>query len=201
MVNILCGLGNPGLRYQNTRHNIGFEAIERLTERYPVIESGRANGFAFQKIATTVDDWFLVKPETFMNRSGWAAVEALTMFNAEPAQLFVIVDDFNIPLGRIRLRRSGSDGGHKGLISIIESLETDCFPRLRLGIGPLPEYCRENTDLIPEFVLGTFSQSEREIVDKMITLGIEALVELIDHGLEPAIRQFNNRNVFPTPDQ
>lgn len=201
MVNILCGLGNPGLRYENTRHNIGFDVVDRLSEKFPVIDSGLANRFEYRKIATADNDCILIKPDTFVNLSGEAAVAAMELFDAEPAQFFVIVDDFHLPLGRIRLRRSGSDGGHKGLISIIECLATDQFPRLRMGIGPLPECCREDTERISEFVLGAFNQAERKIVDKMIELGVEALAEVIGSGLEAAISKFNNRDVFPTPEQ
>lgn len=201
MVKILCGLGNPGLRYENTRHNAGFDAIDRLAAKYPVVSSGRATWFEYRIVDAEGTGCILMRPLTFVNRSGLAAIEALEMFDTEPAQFFVIVDDFTIPLGQIRLKRSGSAGGHKGLISIIESLDSELFPRLRMGIGPLPDYCREDSERIPEFVLGVFSQTEREIVDKMIELGVEAVAECIGNGLEPAISKFNNRDVFPTPEQ
>ncbi len=200
MIKIICGLGNPGQRYVNTRHNLGFMCIERLLKSRKIVASGSADWFNYHTIASESGEIVVVMPVTFVNRSGLAAVEALEMFDVEPSEFFVIVDDFNIPLGRVRLKHSGSAGGHNGLISTIESLETILFPRLRMGIGPLPENCREESSLIPEFVLGEFSVEDREIVDTMLEIGIGAVIEAIDNGLEPAISKFNNSDANPTPE-
>jgi PTH1 family peptidyl-tRNA hydrolase len=126
----------------------------------------------------------LVKPTTFMNSSGVAAKEALTRFGAAPEDLLVVVDDTQLPLGRIRIRRQGSDGGHNGLLSIIEVLGTSAFPRLRLGIGAPPE------GLI-DFVLGGFEPHEREAVAEMVGRARDALSVILREGLEKAMNDFN----------
>ena len=201
MVKIICGLGNPGRRYSETRHNLGFEVIERLKAAVPVCASGESDSFVYDLADATTGKIALIRPTTFVNRSGWAAQEALERFGAAPEEFFVIVDDFHLPLGRIRIRASGSAGGHNGLESIIEQLGTAEFPRMRCGIGPLPEWCLEDPKRIPDFVLDRFAPEERKIVDTMNEISVNAVREMIENGLDLAISRYNNTNANPTPEQ
>ncbi|MCK5125320.1 MAG: aminoacyl-tRNA hydrolase [candidate division Zixibacteria bacterium] len=189
MVKIICGLGNTGDRYRHTRHNLGFDVIEHLLERVDIAESGSGRWFDYHRVVSDSSNIFLVLPTTYVNRSGRAVAEALEVFNVELSEFFVIVDDFNLSLGKIRLRKSGSAGGHNGLSSIIEELDSFDFPRLRCGIGPLPEICLEDSENIPEFVLGGFTAEESKIVDTMIESSVEATLEYFSNGFDAAIKK------------
>jgi len=195
---IICGLGNPGSRYEHTRHNLGFDIIDRLAERLDITGQGLTPQFEYRTVAGA-DDTFLIKPATYVNRSGLAVFEALRLFKAEPAELFVINDDFHLTLGTVRIRKGGSSGGHNGLESIIEELGRTDFPRMRLGIGPLPEWAIADGAKIPDFVLGCFQPGEIEIVDKMISLAVEAIETILIENLDLAISRYNTVN--PTPEQ
>lgn len=174
----IIGLGNPGARYSGTRHNLGFMVVEELCARQRVaLRPGRGAYYvaSFQEhdAPTTT---YVVMPTTFMNKSGEAAADVLERFSIAPANMLVVVDDFWLPLGRLRFRRNGSDGGHNGLASIIWSLQTDQFPRLRLGIGkdvmpPKPE--------MADFVLSTFDPDERENVRDMVLRATDAVEQFI----------------------
>ncbi len=196
---VIIGLGNVGRQYESSRHNIGFDVVDSLADRHnfkfipgkgdfyqasdkSANNSGLLGWFRNIFIAKPSDlgdskasnpaDSFrgvLIKPTTLMNRSGIAARQALDLFNVTPQQLIVVVDDFHLPLGRLRLRKSGSDGGHNGLKSIISELETDEFPRLRVGIGPKPP----KHDII-EFVLGQFTESEQVIKETALNRAADA---------------------------
>lgn len=197
MVKVICGLGNPGSQYQFTRHNLGFEVIDRLIAR---LDTGSLQGedhFDFWIFKGDEQDLYLVRPTTFMNRCGTAVAKALEMFEAGPGELFVISDDFNLPLGKIRLRRRGSAGGHKGLQSIIERLDTEEFPRLRIGTGPLPDNYRDDPDIITEFVLQRFPAGEEETVEDMISRAVEAALTVLNNNLDLAINIYNSANPAP----
>jgi len=125
-------------------------------------------------------------PNTYVNCSGIAARDLLQRYDLEPTGMLVVVDDFNLPLGRIRIRGSGSDGGHNGLASIIEELGTEDFPRLRLGVGPLPDGVDQS-----DFVLGDFEQNEIESVEKMIATACEAVMFYLERGLDEAMSKYN----------
>jgi PTH1 family peptidyl-tRNA hydrolase len=166
---LVSGLGNPGASYAFSRHNAGFMVVDRLAARC---------GLVFEKygrIALVGRGSFggcrgtLLKPLTFMNRSGLAVGDFMDRFGVAPERNLVVSDEFALPLGTIRFRRSGSAGGHKGLCSIIRTLGTEEFPRLRVGIGPLPEG-REAAD----FVLEPFTRSERVLLDEVLTRAAEA---------------------------
>ena len=141
----------------------------------------------------------LMKPLTYVNRSGLVVDDALRRFEAEITELFVICDDFNLPLGKIRIRPAGSSGGHHGLASIIAATERRDFPRLRVGIGPLPDEAVADRTLIPRFVLGQFPAAETEIAEKMVSLAAAAVVEIITGGLKRAIRTYSSANPTPEP--
>ncbi len=186
MLSLVLGLGNPGDGYRASRHNLGFRVVERLIQKHRLKLQPGFGQFDWAEKTTGLGKIILAMPKTYMNRSGIAARALLQHYDVGPEQLIVVVDDFNLPLGQLRIRGSGSDGGHKGLISIIEELGTQDFPRLRIGIGPLPE----NTGKT-EYVLGDFEPSEKETVDKMIATASEAIVCCIEHGLDEAMSQYN----------
>lgn len=198
MVKIICGLGNPGIRYQNTRHNLGFDVVDRLAEKLKPARTGQMSRFEYFEYAGGNASVSLIKPITFVNRSGEAAREALEFYEADSKQFFVICDDFNLPLGSIRIRTRGSSGGHNGLESIISELGAGDFPRLRIGIGPLPESIQTDRSRIYDFVLEKFYPDEVKIVENMKSLAVEALLSILNNGLDLAISRYNRSS--PTPE-
>lgn len=183
---LIVGLGNPGNRYERTRHNLGFLVIDRLARRNEVqIDRPLCDAL--------VGDWFcneegivLAKPQTFMNRSGAAIEGLLREFGASPEDLAVIYDDLDLPFSRIRIRPNGSGGGHRGVASIIESLAGAPFNRVRLGIGRPPEGM-EATD----FVLQPFSSEEASQLDAVVDRAAEAVGCLLRDGLRRAMELYN----------
>jgi PTH1 family peptidyl-tRNA hydrolase len=185
---VLFGLGNPGPKYEGTRHNVGFDVLELFISKV----SNRWAGNAFdaeicvgeccggKKIA-------LVKPLTYVNLSGESYRKMLLGSGLPTEKCVVIVDDFNLQLGSLRFRPSGSDGGHNGLKSIISAVGKD-FPRLRFGIGPLSPRCS-----IIDFVLGTFDVEEQEQYQQSLHKAVEALMFCIEHGVPAAMNAFNNK--------
>jgi len=197
-ITVVCGLGNPGPEYEHTRHNVGYDIIDGLAMRLGLFRSRRAAGFEFRSAAAGTGEIHLIQPVTYVNRSGLAVREALDRFRAQPGELFVISDDFHLPLGALRIRTSGSAGGHNGLQSIIDVIGTTEFPRLRAGIGPLPDGMAGQSELIVDFVLSRFRPDEEEIVSNMISHAVEAVERVIADGLDQAISKYNGAN--PTPE-
>ena len=187
MISQVIGLGNIGKRYENTRHNLGFEVLHLVRDRLDAeLKPETATFFRAEK---TLGDRniILAWPTTYMNRSGRAAKALLQENDCPPSEMLVVVDDFNLPLGRIRFRREGSDGGHNGLASLIEELGTENFPRLRLGIGPVPE-----NESPVDFVLERFSSKEAKMAKKMIAIAAEAVIFAIHNRFEEAMSKYNS---------
>ena len=182
----LVGLGNPGAQYAETRHNVGFLVIDRLAERHQVgVTRGRHRAlFGRGKIAG--EDCLLVKPQTFMNDSGDAVLRVLLYYRLQPADVLLIYDDIALDLGVRRLRRGGSDGGHKGVRSVIRYLHTDQVARLRLGVGRLPE----GAEAI-NYVLSPFARSERDRASEMVDQAADAVELCLREGLEVAMNRHN----------
>jgi PTH1 family peptidyl-tRNA hydrolase len=180
----LIGLGNPGPEYAETRHNLGFRVIALLAERHRVRLRGR-DWARFGRGEIHDEPVVLAQPLTFMNHSGHAARRLLARFRLQPEDLLVIYDDLDLDLGRLRLRPSGSPGTHKGVRSVVEEVGQQ-FPRLRLGVGPLPE----RTDAV-RFVLSPFTEAERTVVEKMVARAAESVEFLVAEGLEAAMNRFN----------
>ena len=179
----MVGLGNPGSRYAETRHNIGFMVVERLAaEGQGQWASQEESQVALIQLAGR--ETLLVKPQTYMNRSGAAvaALQARTGF--APGEILVLLDDFLLDFGRVRLRRGGSDGGHNGLASVLEHLSTQEVPRLRLGIGLPPP----GADAI-EYVLSPFAPGED--VEGLVGRGCQAVETWASAGIEAAMNRFN----------
>lgn len=183
---VLCGLGNPGGEYADTRHNLGFVVADEVARRYKGRWSFPDDRFALARVSVAREDVLILKPLTFMNLSG-QALEALgSRESFSPKRLMVVCDDIALPLGGIRLRRSGSDGGHNGLASVIQRLGTNRFPRLRLGVGAPPE-----GDDPADYVLDTFTADEREVVAEVVRQAVKCVETWIDHGLDVAMNRFN----------
>ncbi|MFW6159402.1 MAG: aminoacyl-tRNA hydrolase [Planctomycetota bacterium] len=180
------GLGNPGRRYRGTRHNVGFEVIDRLAERCGASVSRRRYQARVGEADTQAGRLLLVKPQTFMNDSGRAVAAAAGWHRLEPDELLVVCDDLDIEPGRIRVRRQGSSGGHKGLRSVGAALGTDAFPRLRVGIGRPPV----EMDAVG-FVLARFSAGERETIDQAVEEAADAVLCWAGEGIDACMNRFN----------
>ncbi|MEL7500356.1 MAG: aminoacyl-tRNA hydrolase [Planctomycetota bacterium] len=192
---IVVGLGNPGRKYQQTRHNVGFDVLSCIARRYDV---GPPKARFKAEVAETIinnEKTVLVSPLTFMNLSGQSVRAAVEFYKIDLAQLLIICDDINLDVGRLRLRASGSAGGQNGLKDIIQRLNTDHFARLRIGVGRVPPKWDTSN-----FVLGKFDSNDRSTIDKAIERAADAVEVWIDSGIQPAMNQFNaNPNKKPKP--
>jgi PTH1 family peptidyl-tRNA hydrolase len=177
-IKLIVGLGNPGKKYERTRHNAGFRVVDLLAEQAQL--SWRKWSEAAETAARP-DGVLLAKPQSYMNNSGFAVQEIARFHKFEPGEILVVVDDFSIPLGALRLRTGGSAGGHNGLASIISHLATTAFPRLRLGIGPLPEHSNS-----PDFVLSPFPPEEERKVKSMAEEAAGIIDVLVSQGWDKA---------------
>jgi len=186
MLNLIVGLGNPGERYKNTRHNLGYRVVDFLAEKNKKNFKPGKGEFLFCEIQIEEEIIYLTKPLAFMNSSGVAVVEILDNFNLGIDNLFVVCDDVNLPLGKIWIREIGTDGGHKGLRSIIYQLNSIDFARVRMGIGEAPE----KVDL-EEFVLEDFKDEEKEKVDQMVEKAAQAVENTWVNGIEDSMSRFN----------
>jgi PTH1 family peptidyl-tRNA hydrolase len=186
-VKLVVGLGNPGKEYDKTRHNVGFDVLDELVRR---------TGSTLRR-GWTVPAWtgraeiegknvLLVKPRTFMNRSGQAVAAATQKKGLEPADVIVVLDDLELPRGQIRIRKKGGAGGHKGLRSVIEALGTEDFTRIRVGVGPRPA----GEDLV-DHVLARFTAEERREVEKAVEVAADAVAAVLRDGVEKAMNEFN----------
>jgi PTH1 family peptidyl-tRNA hydrolase len=193
MLSTIIGLGNIGGKYKNTRHNLGFDLLNLLAEKWGVKpEPGSGNYYIAEKEfgGRLIR---LVWPTTYMNNSGLAVMQVIEKYQLSSNDLLVIYDDFNLPLGRLRIRTGGSDGGHNGMASIIYQLGTEEILRLRMGIGAIPE----GIDPIV-YVLSDFAENELEIKKKMLVNGVEAVLYLLSNGAAKAMSIYN---MNPAPEE
>jgi PTH1 family peptidyl-tRNA hydrolase len=189
---LVVGLGNPGDEYAATRHNAGVMLVERVARAWGVEPRGRLFKSRTALARRGGEDVLLVLPKTFMNRSGTAVKAALEGKEAGPGRLIVVYDDLDILLGEIRVRTSGRPGTHKGMISVVGEIRTEEFPRIRIGIGPLPPG-RDAAD----FVLEPFRRAERADLERGLEQAAEALEMVLDGGIERAMTKFNRRKAAP----
>ncbi|MCU0528311.1 MAG: aminoacyl-tRNA hydrolase [Cyanobium sp. Prado107] len=197
---LVVGLGNPGPRYQGTRHNVGFMALERLAAEAAASfrQQSRLHGL-LAEVGHGASRLRLLMPQTFMNDSGRSIRAALDWFSLRPADVLVVVDDMDLPLGRLRLRASGSAGGHNGLRSAISHLGTQDFPRLRIGIGAPADNPVERRARTVAHVLGRFAASEQPLLEDVLT-EVTAGIGLIQRlGLERAGNRLNGFRAQPAP--
>jgi PTH1 family peptidyl-tRNA hydrolase len=189
---LIVGLGNPGEKYRRTRHNAGFMVVDELAQRLPLGALERIDDAWAVKTEIAGERVVLLKPQGFMNRSGPVVEAALRHFNVEPDRLIVVSDDVALPLGSLRIRARGSHGGQNGLRSIIESIGSEEFPRLRFGIGG-----SEPVLDLAGFVLSDFTDSEVLRVQEMVSRAADALSSLVENGVEPAMNAFNAARAQP----
>lgn len=198
---IIVGLGNPGEKYENTRHNLGFAVLNHLLKKYePVKESSWENNkktkSEIKKVVIAKLPALLSKPLTYMNNSGMAVVLLLEYFKVKPEELIVIHDDLDLPLGKIQVRFGGGSAGHNGLESIISSIKTDKFLRIRMGIGKPKKlegtkFDQKRHHSVEEYVLLRFSEGEHKDVRNM-TKHVQKQLELIlEHGIKNFMSKFN----------
>lgn len=192
---LVAGLGNPGDEYAGTRHNAGFMLVDRLARAWGVELRGRLFKSRTATARRGGEDVLLIEPKTFMNRSGAAVRAALEGKEAGAERLIVVYDDLDIPLGEIRVRKSGRPGTHKGMISVAGELKTEAFARVRIGIGPLPP----GRDAA-EYVLEPFRRNERADLERGLEQAAEAVEMVLDGGIERAMTRFNKRVAAGTPD-
>ena len=184
---LVVGLGNPGDKYENTRHNAGFMAIDQLADRgdFPV---QRLKFHALTHQATISGQGVLVmKPTTYMNLSGDAVAEAAAFYKVSPDHILVLCDDVSLPVGKLRIRTSGSAGGHNGLKHIIQRLGTDKFPRVKIGVGGKPH---PNYDMA-DWVLGKFVGEDKTAMDEATRRAAQAVECYLKDGPQKAMNQFN----------
>lgn len=185
-IRLVVGLGNPGPEYDGTRHNVGFELVDRLAAERD-LKWKRDRKFR-SKIASANASLVLTKPLTYMNLSGNAVARLQRFHKLDPDQILVVYDDVDLPIGRIRFRPEGSAGGHNGIKSLIEYLGTKEFPRLKIGIGSA-----SGRGEMVGHVLGKFSQEEREELEKVLAIAQDGVNCALSAGLDRAMNQFNGR--------
>ena len=194
---LVVGLGNPGREYAGTRHNVGFDVLDRLAEKLGWVRPGDFDRVAKSRFEGLVVDGvlqtsggdeklLLLKPLTFMNVSGRSVKQAMAFYQIAATDLLVILDDLALPCGKLRLRASGSSGGHNGLKDIERALGTNAYPRLRIGIDPAPAR-------IPgrDYVLGHWSAEQKELLGPALDRACGAIVSWADYGIEKAMSLFN----------
>lgn len=189
-VSLICGLGNPGTEYAETRHNAGFIVVDRFTAKWKprpkertacsgIVREGRVRGRAL----------IVLKPMTFMNKSGESVAALMRRRNLVPGELLLIYDDIDLPLGRIRIRSGGGSGGHNGVESVATEVQSCDFARLRIGVG-------KNEEKQPrDHVLESFNDDERVIFDAVVVEAVKAIETILHRGVEAAMNQFNGLNL------
>lgn len=192
---LIVGLGNPGAKYDRTRHNIGFEVVDALARSWQIglSEHRKFHGIYGEGIVTGGTKIRLLKPQTYMNNSGQAIRAVTDWYKLPPESVLVVYDDMDLPIGKLRLRVSGSAGGHNGMKSTIAHLGTQTFPRLRVGIGSAKDV-HPDKDTVSH-VLGQFSAQETKLMAEVVELALSAIELSLKQGVEKAMSLYNNRTV------
>ncbi|MDP4181012.1 MAG: aminoacyl-tRNA hydrolase [Bacillota bacterium] len=183
---IIAGLGNPGNKYDNTRHNVGFDAVDMLANLYNISISKVKYKALIGEGSIEGERVILVKPQTFMNLSGESIREIIEWYKIPISNIIILFDDIDLPLGKIRVRPKGSSGTHNGMRSILYQIQSDEFPRVRIGIGRPPEGWE-----LANFVLSKFTTEDRKIVNESIKNAAEAAVAIINSGADTAMNKYN----------
>ena len=190
MVYLIVGLGNPGKRYELTRHNIGFMVLEKLAAQLEIQLKHKSFNALWGKRTIAGKNLLLAKPQTFMNLSGTAVRQLQSFFKTDISNLIVIHDDLDLPFGAIRLKSGGGTAGHKGLASIESNLGTSGFMRVRLGIGKPVDKSR-----IEGYVLEPFRKEEQEVLPELLEWAADASAEIVLNGLQKAISKYQTKNI------
>ena len=181
---LIVGLGNIGDEYKNTRHNVGFDVVDKISSKYNI----KVNRVKFKGMYgegfIDKEKVILLKPNTYMNLSGESLVEAVNFYKISNENIIVIQDDVSLPVGKLRVRASGSAGGHNGIKNIILQLSSDVFPRIKIGVGQ-PE-----NNLI-SYVLGKIPKQQKNTLEKVYDAGVESVETIIKYGIEEAMNKFN----------
>lgn len=186
---IIAGLGNPDKQYENTRHNVGFDAIDALADKYNIDVSDRKHRAFCGKGIICGHKVILVKPQTYMNLSGESIRSVVDYYKTDAgSELLVLFDDISLDVGQLRIRKKGSAGGHNGIKNIIANLNTQDFARIKIGVGEKPK----NMDLA-DYVLGHFSKTERENINNAIVQTIDAIETILDGDIDGAMNRHNQK--------
>lgn len=186
----IVGLGNPGIQYENTRHNAGFITIDYLARKYSIdVRKIKFKSLIGQGVISG-HKVMLVKPQTYMNNSGEAIREIYKYFDFDHDKLIVIYDDIDIDFGSIRIRKKGSAGTHNGMKSIIYNLEFDDFPRIKVAVGKKPSYMD-----LANFVLSGFSKQEAKIIEEEVKFASDAIEMILEEGIEKSMSMFNSKRL------
>jgi len=185
---LIAGLGNPGDKFKGTRHNIGFDIIDLVAQKHGLTFRTERSEPSYQLASWNKGGKkvLLIKPLTYMNRSGLAVSRLVHYYRIEPCNLLVVHDDIDLALGRLRFMRKGGHGGHNGVRSVIEQLGTNEFPRLRMGIGR-----PEGNIAVERYVLSKFSSEEQPVIDKVKDLAAEGIICFIESGIEVSMNRYN----------
>jgi peptidyl-tRNA hydrolase, PTH1 family len=183
---LLVGLGNPGRKYEGTRHNVGFELLAEVVRRHSAPKPRLRFEAEISEISIGGERLMLVAPQTFMNRSGQSVRQILDFYQMTPADILVVCDDINLPLGKLRIRKSGSAGGQKGLANILQHLGTEIVPRLRLGVDP-PPTGRDSAD----WVLDRFAKADDAMISDAVNRAADAVEAWLTQGIDSAMNRFN----------
>ena len=186
---LVVGLGNPGARYEQTRHNVGFQVIDELARRWHVDQWRNEHQALVARVRLGDEQVLVAKPMTFMNLSGDAVAGLAGFYKVSVPDLFVVLDEAALPLGRVRAGRGGSDGGHNGLKSVLARLGTRDVPRLRIGVGR-----GDGRRELADHVLGRFAEDEREQVEAAVLRAADASVMFVTEGIERVMNSFNAAN-------
>ncbi len=184
---IVIGLGNPGRNYVNTRHNVGFDAVDLLSKKYDVKLNKLKFHAVFGDFKLGNEKVMLVKPQTYMNRSGISVLDIMNYYKVPIENVIVIYDDIDLELGMLRIRAKGSSGTHNGMKSVIYQIQSEDFPRIRIGIGKNPGIN------LADFVLQKFSSKERELVNEVIVTAVEAVEDIIINNVDSAMNKYNKK--------
>jgi PTH1 family peptidyl-tRNA hydrolase len=183
---LIVGLGNPGRKYENTRHNVGYEVLNLVAQRCGDGTDKEKFEGRLSEATIAGERVLLLRPHTWMNRSGASVGAAVEFYKFDMADVLVVCDDFNLPLGKLRFRSEGSAGGQKGLANIIQRLNSEDFSRLRIGIGPVPSAWDA-----ADFVLGKFTTTEREEIDDVIARAVGGVECWVAEGVAASMNRYN----------
>ena len=186
---LIVGVGNPGPRYRDTRHNVGFVVAEELARRRGLAFASAPANALIARTPASADGLIIAKPMTYMNRSGEAAAALQRFYRVVLEEMLVVIEDVNLPLGRLRARAQGASGGHNGLRSIIEALGTEAFPRLRVGVGRGDER-RE----LGDYVLSRFDPEEREAIEAAVVRATDAVELFVTEGIDAIMNRYNQKH-------
>lgn len=187
---LIVGLGNPGRKYEKTRHNVGYDALDLIASKLNVdIKKVKFKGI-YGETRYKSNKIILLKPETYMNASGISVAECAKFYGIKPENIIVLVDDIDIQFGSIRIKRNGSAGTHNGLKSIVQHLGTGEFPRVKIAVDHKPSYMD-----LADFVLSKFTDNEIKTVEKELELACDAVLEILDESIESAMNIFNSQTI------